>query len=83
MTYFEDGSAYSYAETGEAGPLVNIGWLSTGHPYLNIVDEVPQDVLDRLYEDSIVGGSLPSRTTAVTPSVRDLRVGDIISIPEG
>lgn len=50
---------------------------------INILDSVPDDVLARLTEEPLVGGPLPSRVTAVTPSMRDLRVGDIISIPEG
>jgi hypothetical protein len=33
MTYFADGSTYSYINTGEAGPRVNVGWLGAGHPY--------------------------------------------------
>jgi hypothetical protein len=48
---------------------------------INILDSVPADVLARLAEDPLVGGPLPSPVTAVTPRMRDLRVGDIISIP--
>jgi hypothetical protein len=33
MTYFSDGSPYSYLETHEPRPLVNVGWLSAEHPY--------------------------------------------------
>jgi hypothetical protein len=33
MTYFADGSPYSFLETDEPRPLVNVGWLSAGHPY--------------------------------------------------
>jgi hypothetical protein len=50
---------------------------------INILDSAPQDVIDRLTEPALVGDSLPSTMTAVTPSMTDLRVGDIISIPGG
>lgn len=43
MTYFADGSAYSYMDTGEAGPLVNVGWLAAGHPYPT--GTVPDDLV--------------------------------------
>ena len=33
MTYFADGSPYSFMETHEPGPLLNVGWLSAEHPY--------------------------------------------------
>lgn len=50
---------------------------------INILDSVPQEVLARLGDEPLVGGPLPSPVTAVTPTIRDLRVLDIISIPEG
>ncbi len=50
---------------------------------VRMMDDVPSVVRGRLTEDPIVGGPLPSRVVAVTPSMRDLRVGDIISIPDG
>jgi hypothetical protein len=43
MTYFADGSAYSYLDTGEAGPLVNVGWLAACHPYPT--GAVPDDLV--------------------------------------
>jgi hypothetical protein len=43
MTYFADGSAYSYGDTGEAGPRVNVGWLSPSHPYQT--GAVPEDLV--------------------------------------
>jgi hypothetical protein len=33
MTYFEDESDYSFIETDEGGPALNMGWLSAGRPY--------------------------------------------------
>lgn len=49
MTYFADGSTYSYLNTGEAGPLVNVGWLGAGHPYpTGLVSEGLVRVLARL-----------------------------------
>ena len=49
---------------------------------INILDFVPEEVLDRL-RDPVLLDRLPSRMTAVTPSKEDLRVGDIIRIPGG
>jgi hypothetical protein len=46
MTYFADGSPYSFAETGETRPLVNIGWLSAEHPYPT--GPVPDDLVAKL-----------------------------------
>jgi hypothetical protein len=46
MTYFADGSPYSFAQTGEARPLVNIGWLDDGHSYPTGI--VPGDLVARL-----------------------------------
>lgn len=43
MTYFPDGSPYSFLETQEEGRLVNIGWLSTGHSYST--GTVPEDLV--------------------------------------
>jgi hypothetical protein len=50
---------------------------------INILDEVPAKVLARLPEGSLVGSELPSSMIAVTPSVNDLRVEDIIQRPGG
>jgi RHS repeat-associated protein len=50
---------------------------------IEIMDSAPKDVLARLSEEPLVGGPLPSRVVAVTPSIRDLRIGDIVSIPGG
>jgi hypothetical protein len=49
---------------------------------VNIVDP-PSSIRKRLREPAIVSDRLPSRSVAVTPSQRDLRVGDIISTPGG
>jgi hypothetical protein len=46
MTYFSDGSPYSYLETHEPGMLVNVGWLSAEHPYSTGV--VPEDLVAKL-----------------------------------
>jgi hypothetical protein len=46
-----------------------------------MLDDVPADVLARLDEEPLAGGPLPSGVTAVTPSMQDLTIGDIISIP--
>lgn len=46
MTYFADSSPYSFAETGEAGPLVNVGWLGAGHPYST--GAIPEDLVVKL-----------------------------------
>lgn len=46
MTYFADGSMYSYEDTGEAGPPVNVGWLSSRHPYQT--GAVPEDLVEVL-----------------------------------
>lgn len=46
MTYFADGSAYSFGETREAGPLINIGWLSADHPYS--IGAVPEELVAKL-----------------------------------
>ena len=50
---------------------------------INILDNVPGDVLARLGEEPLVSGELPSSMTAVTPSQEDLRIGDIIQTPGG
>jgi Pretoxin HINT domain len=49
---------------------------------IRMMDHVSDEVRGRLTEPPILG-PLPSRVVAVTPSKRDLRVGDIISIPDG
>lgn len=46
MTYFADGSTYSFGETNEAGPLINIGWLSAGHSYPT--GAVPEQIVVKL-----------------------------------
>lgn len=56
MTYFADGSEYSFLNTGEAGPIINIGWLDPAHPLPT--GHVPGDVirtLARLCRDPVHG----------------------------
>jgi hypothetical protein len=50
---------------------------------ITILDSVPGDVLARLSEDPLVGGPLPSRMVAITLSQSDLRVAEIVTLPEG
>ena len=46
MTYFADGSPYSFLETNEPGPLVNVGWLSAEHPYAS--GAIPEELAVKL-----------------------------------
>lgn len=46
MTYFADGSPYSFLETNEPSPLVNVGWLSVEHPYPT--GAVPEELVAKL-----------------------------------
>lgn len=46
MTYFTDGSPYSFLETHEPRPLINVGWLSAEHPYPTGV--VPEELVAKL-----------------------------------
>jgi hypothetical protein len=47
MTYFEDGSRYSYLSEFEDGS-VNVGWLDAAEPYAT--GEVPAGFIDRLVD---------------------------------
>lgn len=46
MTYFPDGSPYSYMETKEDPSVLNIGWLDGGHPYTT--GTIPRELRDKL-----------------------------------
>jgi RHS repeat-associated protein len=76
---FEHNGVLVSENTRSLTALSLAGYWPTNIVMLN---EVPADVLDRLTEEPLVGGSLPSSMVAVTPSMRDLRVGDIIKIPD-
>jgi hypothetical protein len=65
MTYFADGSAYSFMDTGKEGPLVNVGWLGPGHPHQTGV--VPEDLVELLAgRSSSVGLALEDSPLAET-----------------
>jgi hypothetical protein len=54
MTYFVDGSPYSFLETHEPRPLLNVGWLSAEHPYP--AGTIPEELaakLARLCRDGV------------------------------
>lgn len=75
---FWDGGELISENTRSLATLSLAGMRPTN---INILDSVPADVLARLAEAPLVGGPLPSPVVAVTPSMRDLTILDIISIP--
>ena len=73
MTYFADGSAYSFLDSGEVGPPDNVGWLSPSHPYQTgiVPEELVVDSHVRIYRNRLGGACvMSSLTLKLTPEIR-------------